>query len=820
MRQHKLFRVCLLGISLFSFALTPSARAQGSIAAVRINEVLASNDLYPAPDGSVTDMLELYNNSAFLVDLTGASLSDSNSHPRRYVFPAGTTIAPFGRKVMTFDSSRPASSSHVPFGIKASGGFLFLYSASDPLNHVSMVEYGLLPKNLSISCIPEGGTNWVLSTPTFGTANSAVALGPRSGLKINEWMANPASGEKEYFEVYNAGTAPVALAGLRIGDGGQIARHLIVPSLSFIGTGAVSGFLVFREANTNMPPKYPADEVGFGLGTSDSLAIYEPGNPTPIEFVNWSGATNDVSHGRLPDGAATFALFPEINDYETQSPGEPNFLILTNIYVNELLAHTDPPLEDAVEFQNRSGTAVNIGGWWLSNSRLNPKKYQIPAGTTIAAGGFRVFYEGVGTSSGFNSSGAAQPFTFNSAHGDKAVLSQVDGAGNLTGYVIYEEFESSANGVSFGHYRTSVPGDYKFVAMAETTFGADEPNNVAEFRTGTGLTNSYPRVGPLVINEIMFAPSNTIFGTNITAQQNPDEEFIELRNITSTVVPMYDPQYPTNRWRLQNAVDFSFPFTNIQPNEIVLVVGFNPHTNAAALANFRNRFAVNASTKILGPWIGRLADDGEAVELYRPDTPQLPPRPDAGFVPFIRVDKVNYESAPPWPGGANATGSSLQRKNSLLFGNDPINWAVSAPTPGRETPSTLQDTDGDGMPDAWETQYSFNPNNPNDAGGDADGDTITNLGEYISGTHPRQASSVLKVAGIAPIPSTNVVVRFLAYSNTTYTVQYRNSLLPSSDWQKLVDVPAAPTNRMFEAQDLNAHKKADRYYRVVAPATN
>lgn len=46
------------------------------------------------------------------------------------------------------------------------------------------------------------------------------------------------------------------------------------------------------------------------------------------------------------------------------------------------------------------------------------------------------------------------------------------------------------------------------------------------------------------------------------------------------------------------------------------------------------------------------------------------------------------------------------------------------------------DTDGDGMPDDWETQYGFNPANPADASQDADGDGATNLQEYQAGTNP------------------------------------------------------------------------------------
>lgn len=47
------------------------------------------------------------------------------------------------------------------------------------------------------------------------------------------------------------------------------------------------------------------------------------------------------------------------------------------------------------------------------------------------------------------------------------------------------------------------------------------------------------------------------------------------------------------------------------------------------------------------------------------------------------------------------------------------------------------DIDGDGMPNDWEVQYAFNPRNTADAGGDADGDGLVNLQEYLEGTDPR-----------------------------------------------------------------------------------
>lgn len=51
------------------------------------------------------------------------------------------------------------------------------------------------------------------------------------------------------------------------------------------------------------------------------------------------------------------------------------------------------------------------------------------------------------------------------------------------------------------------------------------------------------------------------------------------------------------------------------------------------------------------------------------------------------------------------------------------------------------DADNDGLPDAWENKYGFNPNDPADAQQDADGDTFTNLEEFEAKTDPKDPQS-------------------------------------------------------------------------------
>ncbi len=41
----------------------------------------------------------------------------------------------------------------------------------------------------------------------------------------------------------------------------------------------------------------------------------------------------------------------------------------------------------------QTGNPINIGGWFLSDDNIDFKKYEIAPGTSIADGGYVVFYE-------------------------------------------------------------------------------------------------------------------------------------------------------------------------------------------------------------------------------------------------------------------------------------------------------------------------------------------------------------------------------------------------------------------------------------------
>ena len=337
------------------------------------------------------------------------------------------------------------------------------------------------------------------------------------------------------------------------------------------------------------------------------------------------------------------------------SPGQANPTppAIASILVNEAFTHrTGLPQPDTIELFNPTDSAVNLAGWFLTDNPNKPTKYRIPAGFIIAAGHYLTF-----TSSQF---GAGSTGFALSSTGDSVYLFSGGANANLTGYGHGFNFGAAPNGVTFGRYVNSQGKEY-FVLQSTNTLGAQ---------------NASPRVGPVAIAEFMYHPPDLPYAINDTL-----DEYIELLNITTTNVPLYDVKAPTNTWRLGQAVTFAFP-TNIvlPPAGRLLVVSFDPIKYPATRAAFVAKYGPPTNIPIYGPWSGALNNNGDTIELNCPDTPIVTTTNTS--VPYYLIDAVAYNNGVPWPTNADGAGASLQRLQPALFANDPTNWWASAPLAG------------------------------------------------------------------------------------------------------------------------------------------
>lgn len=656
-----------VGLAVLLFASSGSAQ-------ILINEVCADNGSVYSPGATIPDYLELYNSSTTNVTLNSTwSLTDDITIPNKWTFPNGTVIAPNGFLVIWLDTvNNYTGLVTTNFSLRASGEQVALYRGSTQLDYI---RFGPQIKDTSLSRYPTGNNTWTLGKQTPGATNVSLPLGLAAPLRINEILATNSLGS-DWLEFYNPSTnGPVAIGGMVFSQTNNLSGVIGLWPNGFIGSGDFIQFLCTGDTNRG-------DHLNFKLSSTlgETIYLYASDRTTLLDAITFGPQTRDVSYGRLPDGGTNFFLFTPTNRVTPAAAN--NWLPITNIFVNELLIHTDPPLEDAVELMNTTDLPVDVSNWWLSNSPDQPLKFRIPSPTIIPAHGFKVFFEMVGvTNAGFNRSGTgnAPDFTFNSAHGDQIVLTVDLASGAVTGYQSVRNIPASANGVAFTRYEKS-DGGTDLVPESRRTFGHDNPVSVTDFRTSAGATNAYPLIGPIIITEIMYRPPDILAG-GVTID-NVLDEFVELTSVTNIVTPLYDEAYPTNTWHVEGGISFRFP-TNISMTGrgAALIVAFDPMTNAAFTAAFRTKYNINTNVTIFGPYAGKLSNASASVNLYKPDPVQLAPHPDVGYVPSILVEKVKYDTNT-WPAGANGTGQSLQRVSLSGYGNDQTNWFAAAPNAG------------------------------------------------------------------------------------------------------------------------------------------
>lgn len=126
--------------------------------------------------------------------------------------------------------------------------------------------------------------------------------------------------------------------------------------------------------------------------------------------------------------------------------------------------------------------------------------------------------------------------------------------------------------------------------------------------------------------------------------------------------------------------------------------------------------------------------------------------------------------------------------------------------------TVLADSDGDHIPDNWESAHGFNINLASDATLDTDGDGMTNLQEYKAGTDPRDRESVLRL-GRVMMDGNDVRIGFYGVQGKKYRLEWLEDVV-AEVWTKVIDFKVG-TVLNLDLIDTGAASRPNRIYRIV-----
>jgi len=493
------------------------------------------------------------------------------------------------------------------------------------------------------------------SAPVQFATGQPIALGVVSDLRITELMYNPLPSdtfdgdEFEFIELKNTGDETLDLRGVSFTNG--ISFSFADSEVASLGPGGFA--LVVRNKSafesrygTSLSHLIAGQYEGRLSNSGETVALVDYWNGPIVEFEygdgrGWPVVADGAGYSLVPlDSALLGASQGTLNypgnwrasTYPQGSPGRDDPIPPQTLVVNEFLAYGAGD-GDWIELYNPTSSTVSLANWYLSDDVAQPKKFAIPAGA-IPAKGFKSFGNLQGFGLGWG--------------GDEVVLSYLPGTADDR-IVDAISFKAQEPGVTLGRYPDGGP---YWLRMTPSRDAA----------------NAGP-ISDVMISEIMYHPVD------------PNEEYVELFNPTAQAVALSGDV----AWRLNGAVDYNFPIgISIPAGGRLVIVGFDPAVETSRLAGFIKAYGATSLTpgmQILGPWQGNLSNRGERLGLERT---QSGPNPADGEA-WLLVDEVIYSDAPPWPAGSDGTGKVLQRirTDATYSGNDPANWTVASPSPGR-----------------------------------------------------------------------------------------------------------------------------------------
>lgn len=236
--------------------------------------------------------------------------------------------------------------------------------------------------------------------PTPGAPNSnRTPLPPYPPLWLNEVFPHIENGVRDsrgelepWIELFNAGRAAVPLDGLHLSDSYSNPIAWAFPPQAVIQPGQFLVVIADGEPAEGSPDELHA---GFRLDPANGTVVLTrvlDGAVQIVDYLNYGDLAAGHSYGDLPDGQPFYrkaipSPTPGIGNSNTAWPA-----LLIHEWMADnagfILDPVDAQAQDWFEIHNPTGQAVDIQGWYLSDSIDRPLAFKVPGGYRIPAHGF------------------------------------------------------------------------------------------------------------------------------------------------------------------------------------------------------------------------------------------------------------------------------------------------------------------------------------------------------------------------------------------------------------------------------------------------
>lgn len=240
------------------------------------------NEIYSRGTATDPDWIELYNNSALPVDISGYKIYDSGgkagTKPKK-AFATGTVIPAMGFYVVVTDGSNAED-----FGLSSGGEVVWLENAAGAV--IDTVAFTAMETTQSFGRYPDGANGKLLKVMTRGTPNVVVLM--------NEIYSRGTATDPDWIELYNSSNAPFDIGKCKIYDSGGKAGTKPKKQLALGTVIPAKGFYVVVTDGSNTED--------FGLSSGGEAVWLEDSTGAVIDTVAFTAMETTQSFGRTTDG--------------------------------------------------------------------------------------------------------------------------------------------------------------------------------------------------------------------------------------------------------------------------------------------------------------------------------------------------------------------------------------------------------------------------------------------------------------------------------------------------------------------------------------